>query len=337
VLFVLIGGVLEVGRASGPYRTDVNRSYVAQGAILVGQSTQTGAMLRSLMASMTTRTRTSLQQELDTLAAASSHTAAAAAALSPPAPTVGGFPAALAARAKGVAEVRAAVDGLLGLSRAGQALLTPDRAAALITGAGTLLERSDRTYAAVRRQFRAAPGRATLPRSTWVTDPQGWGSGPVRDLVRALASTATLAPVQRIVLRPDAVRITPAASPPVRPGGSPVVVPTKTLQVSAVVADEGNVGASGVEVSAKVTPQGAGATDSSTAKVSLEPGGSVAVTLPELAVTPGDTYSLTVSVAVPAAQTDRSQTSVTFVVRVAPPTPTTTVPGPASTSHRAAS
>ena len=127
VLFVLIGGVFEVGPVSGNYRRDVNRSYVAQGAVLVGQSNQTGAQLRSLMGSMPTLQRTALQRQLDGLASSSAQVAASVDTLSPPPPTVDGLAASLAARAKGVAEVRAAVDGFLGLGGGSRPLLPADR------------------------------------------------------------------------------------------------------------------------------------------------------------------------------------------------------------------
>lgn len=348
-LFVLIGGAIEVGKVSGPYRRDVNRSYVAQGTVLVGQSNQTGAQLRSLMGRMATLRqiplrRTTLQQQLDALASASSQDATSAAALSPPSPTVSGFTASLADRAQAVAEVRAAVDGLLGLGQGDQALLPADRAAAEITSAGALLARADQTYAGVRRRFLAAPGAASLPRSVWVTDPQLWASGSVQALVQDLTSSPTLAAVHRVVLLTDAIRIVPAAPPPVRAtaGGVSVVPPTKTLQVAAVVANEGNVRETGVVVSAQVVPQGAGAPDSTSEKVSVAPAGSVAVTFPELKVAPGDTYTLTVSVVRPASQVNLAHTSKAFTIRVAPAAPpptTTTAPAhrPASTGKPAAS
>lgn len=310
-LLVLIGGALDVGRASGTYRRDVNRSYVAQGAILARQSNSSGAQLRALMGAMATSGRTSLRRRLDTLALASSQVAASAAALSPPSPTVNGFAASLAARARAVNEVRSAVEGLLGSA------LSVSRATTQIVGAGTLLVQADRTYADARRQFHTAPGSALLPKSVWVSDPRTWESGPVQTLAQQLTTSPTLAPVSRVVLLPDNVRITPSAVPRVTPGGPSILPPTRTLQVTAVVADEGNIAVADVVASARVTTS-QGAADSSSALVSLVSGASETVVFPKLDVVPGDTCTLTVSVAPPATQADRSETSVSFNLHIAP-------------------
>jgi hypothetical protein len=324
VLAVLIGGVFQVGRASGPYESDINRSYAAQGSVVIGQSNATGAQLRSLMAGMTGLSRSALRSQLDSLASDSTAEATSAAGLSPPPPTVGGFPEALADRAKGVAELRSAVDGVIGSGPSGRAVLASDQAVAQITAAGALLMRADRTYAAVRRGFLVAPGAAILPRSRWVTDPSTWSAGPVQTLVQELAGSTSLTSVQRVVLEPGTVHIVPAAVPPVKPGGPSVVLPTTSLQVSAVVSNEGNVAVPGVTVKGAVTPQGPGRSDTTSTRVTLAPGDSVAVTLPPLGVTPGTTYTLAVSVNPPTAQSDRSQTSATYSIRIAPPTPPTT-------------
>ena len=356
-LIVLIGGAVEIGTASGPYRRDVNRSYAAQGTVLIDQSNQTGVELRSLVADMPSLQRSALQRQLDGLVSASAQTATSAAALSPPAPsgTLGqGFAGALADRAQAVAKLRAAVDGLLGMSPlpvvgapsppygsgngaadADQVLLSANQASAEITDAATLIEQADRTYASVRRQFRAAPGNASLPRSVWMTNPQLWAAGPVQTLVDRVSGSSSLAPVHRVVLVEGGVRVTPAAVPPIQATTTlSVVPPTGTLQVTAVVANQGNVDETGLVVSADVQPQGAGAPADSSETVSLAPTASMAVTLPSLKVAPGDTYSLTVSVTPPAAQSNRNETSQAFTIRVAPPAPpptTTTTTQP--TSH----
>ncbi|MGH9090737.1 MAG: hypothetical protein ACRDZR_05045, partial [Acidimicrobiales bacterium] len=245
--------------------------------------------------------------------------------LEPPSPTVGGFAAVMEARARGVALVRHAVGGLLGLGHAGRSRLGASAAAARLTRAGTDLERADTAYARVRRAFLSAPGNARLPRSRWVADPSGWSSGPVQDLADALTQTPGLDPSHRMVLVPGTVHIVPAAVPPaVHPGGPSVVLPTRSLQVDAVVANDGNVTEHGVRVTAAVMPQGAGRAASRATEVSVLPGGSVAVSFPSLAVAPGRTYTLTVAVDPPPGQTDRSSTSASYALRVAEPTPPTT-------------
>lgn len=364
-LLALVGGGTKVRAASGPYRRDVNRSYVAQGAVVVAQSNLAGTELAALMGGMASMQRGPLQSRLDTLVLTTSRTAASAAALSPPPPTGGidqDLTAVLAERARAVVGVRSAVDGLLGMSPlpvpgttglaaagtgtgrsdaeggtgSGLPRTTPGRAAAQIVAAGTALSEADRTYASVRRTLREAPGNASLPRSAWVTDPQTWAPGPVQALVGALTSSPTLAPVTTVALVPGALRIVPQAVPPANgsSGGVATVPPTRTLGITAVVANQGNVDVGGVVVSAQAVPRGGGAPAGSSARVSLASTSSSTVALPDLKVVPGRTYTLTVSVRPPPAQVGRNGISETFTVLVAPlppPTPavvptTTTVP-----------
>ncbi len=325
VLAVVVGGLLSVGRSSGGYRRAVNRSYAAQAKAVVAQSNATGAELRRLMSSMTTRRRQPLHRQLASLEAASSQEAASAAALSPPTPTVGGFSQAMALRARGVAMAAAAVEGVLGLAGgSGRATVPVGRASSEVAGAGTLLLRADRDYAAVRRAFLAAPGSARLPRSVWVTDPSGWSPGPVHDLVQALTLTPGLAGAPDVVVRAGTVHVVPTVVPPVQPGDPPVALPTHHLQVAAVVADQGSLGVPAVTATAAVAPQGPGRADRTTVTVSVPAGGSVAVTFPLLSVTPGDTYTLSVTVTPPAGQADRSGTRASYTLRIALPTPPTT-------------
>ena len=324
VLVVVIGGAFEVNGASGPYRRDVNRSYAAQGSILVDQSNRTGAALRALLRAAPGLRRTALVHSLDAVSSSADDTATSAASLAPPEPTVAGLPQVLSDRARAVDQVRSALTGLLGLGPGGRVVLTSDQAAARISGAGDLLATADRTYASVRRRFAVAPGNARLPRSRWVTGRRSWTSAPVDATVQAVSASRTLAPVHRVVLQPGTVHITPAAVPPVRPGGPSVVLPTRGLGVSAVVANRGNVGETAVEVSATADPSGPGRASTTDTRVSVRAGRSVAVSLPTLAVAPGVTYTLTVGVTPPPGQVDRSQTVETFSLRIAPPTPPTT-------------
>jgi CARDB protein len=327
-LVLLIGGAVRVGRASGPYWTDLNRSYAAQGTTLIDRSNETGSQLRTLVAGMPQLTRPALQQQLDSLVTASSQTATSGAALAPPTPSghLGkDFAGVLADRAEAVTETRAAVDGLLGMAPlpvvgapttsttpAPKALLTSDQATADLAGAGRLLHAADQAYAAVRRQFRAAPGGAALPRSVWLRQP--WTAGTASTLVDQLSGSHSLLADHRVVLLPHGIRLTPPVVPPTTPPPpAATVTPTHSLSVTAVVANEGNVDEPAVTVSVAV--QG-GATHSRT--VDLAAGRSQAVVLPSIPVTPGQTYALTVSVTAPAAPTDRTGTTRTFTIKVAP-------------------
>jgi len=338
VLGLLIGGALRVGRASGPYWVDVNRSYAAQGVGLVDQSNRTGAQLRRLMARMPGLTRGTLQQQLDVLVADSGQVATTAAALSPPTPTDGmgpQFATALADRAKAVTQLRTAVDGLLGMAplpvvgastttttTAPQALLPAGQAATDIAAAGTMLRSADHGYSSVRHQFRSAPGRARLPASVWVTHPGVWTSSAAQALVGQLSSSSSLAARHQVVLLHNGIRLTPPALPPATsapPAATGTVPPTHRLSVTAVVANQGNVDEPHIAVTIGI--QG-GPTHSRT--ISLAAGRSAAVPLPPFKVTPGHSYVLTLSVNPPAGQTVRTNTSTTFTIQVAPAGSTTT-------------
>jgi len=366
VLVLLIGGALRVGRASGPYTADIDRSYALQAGVLAGQSNQQGAQLTRLFNTMPGLARRTLQTQLDDLVARATATAAGAGALAPPDPAPGldpGFTTALSERAGALGQIRRAVDGLLGMAPqpvtgalgapgpsavgstgATATLLPSDQAAAGLTRAGARLAQADQTYAAVRRSFATAPGHARLPPSVWVRDAALWAPGTVETLVSDLTASATLATFHRLQL--VTVRVSPAAVPPVGapPAGPPgaagacqattvsIIPPTGRLALDAVVANFGNVGETGATVTAQLQPQGPGAPASSSARVALAPGASAAIALPPLAIAPGDTYGLSVSVSPPAGQSDQTGLTGCYSIRVAPPTPPTTTTVPATTT-----
>ena len=95
VVALLIGGVTQIGPQSGPFDASVNRSFAAQGAIVVQQSNATGATLRRLMANMQNQDRQTLQAQLDAVTAQADQEAAAAENLATPA-TPGGVQGAFA-------------------------------------------------------------------------------------------------------------------------------------------------------------------------------------------------------------------------------------------------
>ncbi len=369
VLFLLIGGALRVGRASGPYTVDIDRSYALQAGVLAGQSNQQAAQLNRLVNTMPGLARRTLQTQLDELVAQATATATGAEALAPPDPAPGldpGFTTAMADRAGALSDVRRAVYGLLGMTpqpvtgalgspgpaaagtRGATATLLPsDQAAAELTRAGAQLARADQTYAAVRRSFAAAPGHARLPASVWVHDPALWAPGTVETLVNDLTGSPTLATFHRLQL--VTVRVSPAAVPPVGapPAGPPgaagacqattvsVIPPTARLALDAVVANFGNVGETGSTVTAQLQPQGPGDPATSSARFALAPNTSAAIALPPLAIAPGDTYGLSVSVSAPPGQSDQTGLTGCYSIRVAPPTPTTTTTAPATTTSGA--
>lgn len=347
VVAALVGGALKIGRASGAYWRDIDRSYAAQVGVAAVGSNRLGSELARLLPRMQGETRTRLQLALDTAVRTADAQAAAAATASQPSPygSVGVEVAtAFADRARAVADVRKAVDGLLqmgplpvvgapGTGGAAAGLppvppaMPPAAAATELATAGNLLERADAGYAAARRVLRVAPGHAALPESRWVVHPRTWQLAGAQAIVTALAGSAHLAPVQRLALLTQAVALTPSPVPPApgAPAGTAVLPPTHRLSVTVVVADEGNVADRHVVVHAAARRDGSSGrtTSSHTATVAVAPGGSVALEVPALPVTPGGSYTVTLTLAAPAGEVADAATTFSFSVAVAPPSPPT--------------
>src|ERR1700677_3123743 len=115
VAAVLIGGVARIGSQSGPFHASVNRSFGAQGAVLVDRSNATGASLRRLMGAMPDQNRQTLQVQLDDITAQAGDQAERAAFLANGGGVQGRFATVFADRAQSADEVRTAIDGLLDL------------------------------------------------------------------------------------------------------------------------------------------------------------------------------------------------------------------------------
>ena len=89
-----------------------------------------------------------------------------------------------------------------------------------------------------------------------------------------------------------------ATAPPPAPSSAAVLPPTTDITVAATVTNCGDVVETGVVVTASAAPAGGGGTTvTAEAPVGMvQPGGSVAVTVPRLAVSHGSQYVLTVAV-----------------------------------------
>jgi len=332
VVALLIGGVTQVGRQSGPFNASVNRSFAVQGSVVATQSNATASALRRLMADMQNQGRLTLQANLDGLVGQAAQQATRAAAVVTPGGIDGAFADVFADRAAGVRAVRAAIDGLLGMHPLAVAgappvsgtevatptLLSSTQAANRIAAAGTLLGRSDQRYRAIRRALPHLPGQARLPASTWVTAPNLWQPGAVATRVDLVAASTSLAVTHRLVLR--AVQVTPPALPPangVGTAGVSVLAPTKKVTLSVVVSNLGSVDEPHAAVQFTLTPQPTGTAVTLTRRAAIISGGSVTLSLASFVVKPGTSYQVTVACVVPAAQADAS-TSLTQVLEIAP-------------------
>ncbi|MDA8316943.1 MAG: hypothetical protein M0010_17490 [Actinomycetota bacterium] len=352
VLATLVGGLLREHSQSSGYERAVDRSYAAQGRLIVEESNRLGEELRTLLATMHRQHRASLELELDTLvrSAVSLAREAATAASPPPSGSAGAdIASAMADRANAARVLRLAVDGLLGMAplpvvgapgavapRAPERRLSVTAAAGKLAEVGLLLAESDRSYAAGRGALRRAPGHALLPPSAW-SSRTALTTGGAMALANALVSSSSLAAVHRVELVVHALVITPAPVPSPAagstPGGGPVSVlpPTGRIGLSVVVANDGNGTERGIVVRASVqgaagttaaSSPGAGVTRSETSRrVSLSAGSSASVTLPAFRVVPGHRYAIAFAVDPPVPDTPGATTSDTITVQVAPPAP----------------
>jgi hypothetical protein len=321
VLALLIGGLAEVSRQSQGYDATSDRSLAAQGTVVVEQSNATAAQLRTFMSGFSTQTRQGLQLGLDTAVqqTASESARAAMAARSTALGTVGvDFDQVFADRALSMSDLRAAIDGFLGMQPApiagtrvatasapagGTAQLSSTQATDRIAAAGGLLTQADSLFRSVQHSLSGAVGHARLPKSVWVTDPAAWDAGSIAARIDLLASSPMLAPTHYLALR--TVRLTPPALP-TAPGASPalsVISPTTQLGVTVVLANNGSVTEPSATVRFTLANETSGVATTRNESVVLAAGESATLPTVTFGVKPATTYLLTVSVVLPAGQT----------------------------------
>jgi hypothetical protein len=340
VVAVLIGGVARIGSGSGPFHASVNRSFGAQGAVLVDLSNATGASLRRLMEAMPDQSRQTLQVELDDITAQAGDQAARAAFLASDGDVEGRFAAVFADRARSADEVRSAIDGLLGLRPlpvagtpvapatvapapgvASPTLLSSTQVTDRIAAAGRLLARADRSYQVVRRSLADMAGHARLPASRWISTPSTWQIGAVATQVDLDAASTTLAATPQLGL--SVVQITPPAVPSpsgaVTPGVS-VLSPTEMVVLNVVLTNDGTVDEPHASVRFTLARLPTGATAMARRAASVLPGRSVTLAPVTFAVKPGSSYQLTVAITVPAGQTVTAGTTFVEGLQISPST-----------------
>jgi hypothetical protein len=334
IVILAVDAVSQIGKASVPLRRTDNRSFAVLTIPIVATSNQNGAVLRSLMADGPSLGRVTLFSELDSLAADSAQDDRSFAAITPPDPTGGVVTlcrSAMQGRQVATARLQGALEALLG-GRNGLGGGNEAAAASGVVGVGVTLRAADAAWANCRRALLKQPGAARLAESTWIRDPSGWTSAAVSQLVTALLSSPSLAPVHRLSL------LSVATTPTVIPGqnGVSVVAPTSSFSVQVVVADVGNVDEPKVSLVVSAAVDGPGrAPPAVKAETDLVAGQSVVLSPPPLAVRPGLSYDLTVT-ATPAVGGGRATTSLSVQVSAEPPTTTTTTTSTTTTTvpHR---
>src|SRR5258708_9641161 len=118
VLAVIVGGLTQVSRQSQGYDANADRTLAAQGTVVADQSNATSATVRRVVNDLPSQTRQGLQAALDGAVqptADESARADLAARATPLGPAAAQLTAVFAERAQSMAQLRAAVDGFLGM------------------------------------------------------------------------------------------------------------------------------------------------------------------------------------------------------------------------------
>ena len=342
---LLIGGLTQVSRNSGPYTRQMNRTFATQVSVLANASNVTASTVRHFMGTLPAQDRQTLQAELDSAVQQTAQQEAQADSLAmppPPGAIAQHFAAVFSDRAQAVSEVRAAIDGLLGMHPIPVAggppgngtvvstptLLSSTEATNRIAAAGALLARSDQNYAAVRRELARSAGQARLPASTWITDDQVWQIGAVATQVDQVEVSPTLATTHQLALA--SVRLFPPSLPSpsgVATPGVSTLSPTNGVTVSVVLSNLGTVDEPRATVHMTLAAQVGGRTVTHTRVAAVAAGRSVTLAPGTFGIKPGQSYQLTVSIILPPAQTETANTTVAQLLQIAPLSPTTTVAG----------
>ena len=296
VLALIVGGLTQVSRQSQGYDANADRSLAAQGTVVADQSNATSVTVRRVVNNLQAQTRQGLQSTLDSAVQQTSDQSSRAdlaAGATPLGPVATQFTAVFAERAESMRQLRAAVDGFLGMqpippadtpsdataTNPGRApLLSAAQATNRIAAAGALLTRSDALYRSVRHSLAVDTGHGRLPPSVWVTHPQVWQLGSVAAQVDLLATSSTLSATHYVVLR--TVRLSPPALPTPQGVSAAVSVlsPTSQIGVTVVLANQGSSDEPHVSVRFSLADQTTGATTTQARGTSLALGASV--TLP---------------------------------------------------------
>lgn len=343
VTLLLIGGLTQVSRNSGPYTAQMNRSFATQVAVLADASNVTASSVRHFMGALSTQDRQTLQAELDGAVQQTAQQQTRAATLAAPAPPgqiALQFGTVFSDRAQAMSQMRAAIDGLLGmhplavagaLTNNGTVVSTPTllsstEATNRIAAAGALLARSDRTYASMRGELTRSTGHVTVPVSAWITNRQLWQVGALATQIDQVEASSTLAAAHQLVL--TSVRLSPPALPSptgVATPGVSTLTPTTNVTVSVVLSNLGTADEQRATVHLTLAAQVGGRTTAVTRVAAVGASQSVTLTPAFFGVTPGQSYQLSIAIVLPVAQTVTTGTTVAEVLQIAPTTPPTTV------------
>ena len=262
----------------------------------------------------------------------------------------------MAERAAGASQLRTTIDRLLGMTplpvagsptttvvASSAPLISIAQATTAMGNAGLVFQQSDVDYRTLVTQIHRQGLPMRLPRSVWVPAPiatAALGSPSLASGAAALGNATELQPYHRLAI--TAVGLSPPAvstgGPGLfgadcvsvgsnSPGAAPSVLPpTTTVTAEVTVTNCGTVPESGVVVTQTLAladpagtplPRLGARASASRTTLTLASATSMALTLRPLSVAGGHSYTLTVAVAVPAAQQDRAGSTQQFLIHVA--------------------
>ena len=324
-----INGIVKGASDSQSYVELVNHSFVAQANVVVAAQQGQGTELARVLARAPGMTRRELANSLEALMVSTEADATAARNSLPPNPTgtLGQrFVHVIDQRAIAVHIMGLTIERLLGIAVTPpgattprvRPLLTTAVATARLSAAGDALLGADRQVGPIRSGFARAPGHALLHRSVFVADRSTMSPSAMATLVADLEASSSLAIVHQLEL--TSVSLRPSALP-TSTSTALNLPPSTSLRVTALLHNAGTVTEPAIVVTATLTPVSGGTAASVRAGGTAQPGGSLAIVLPTMALRPGSTVTLTVSVSAPPGQADTSTLTRTFTLVVAPATP----------------
>lgn len=322
LLVLLIDASLH-SRSTGPQQQLAAGAWVDRVLPVISESNTEAVRVRQLWAGALKMKAASVTSEIDQIAAGANGAYRTVVGLRPPASLAGAaglLEACLLARSQATTALQRAFH--LALS-ASQTPGSGDPASSIAT-AGDDLHVSDQAY----RLFLSSLPRvsATLPASTWLSDPAPYQATNAQVFLASLRSAGSTTNVHEVTI--FAVSTTP--SPVTTQGNTQVLPDAKAITVTIVVADTGNQDESNLTVTASIAP----ASGAASAKdfVNLVPGEAHAiVNLGPLNPPQGVPVTLTVTVTPPSGSATPVATKVIVFSMPAPPPPSTTTSAPPTT------
>lgn len=346
LLFFVIGGISEINNVSAPYDRATQGSFQVQAVVVADQSNLLGSQLEDLLITMPQLDRMTLESRLGALVKEASVEEMTARGLANPRSKdqlKQTFVQVMSYRASALEKINSGVEGLLGIqpssastfvstygsrpARSSTGLnlqqLSPALAAQDLGVARALVLKADQRYEKVIGDLKTLLGASKLPKSDWSVDSQRLRLSSAMTLASSLASSSTLAPVERLVLttvrvNPIAIPVPTASSTASSAPNGLVLPPTSSVSVSPVISNEGNVVVSNAKVTLSFVRLTGSVTKTVSKYVSLGPNRSVTLSSIGFKTVPGQTYDLTVSILAPSEQVNPSSTQIQSLIQIAP-------------------